>query len=162
MEYPEKGSKAYLFSIVLVAVLGGLLFGYDTAVISGAEKGLQAFFLGAKDFVYTDVIHGITSSSALLGCIIGSALSGIFATKFGRKKSLICAGVFFFLSALGSYYPEFMFFEKGKPTMSLLYMFNFYRVFHRSTWSSRTPYHTLDLQFPMQTVVEQLHLTPDL
>ena len=44
MNNTEKGSKAYLFSIVLVAVLGGLLFGYDTAVISGAEKGLQAFF----------------------------------------------------------------------------------------------------------------------
>ncbi|WP_290395630.1 MFS transporter, partial [uncultured Duncaniella sp.] len=68
MNYPQKGSKVYLFSIVLVAVLGGLLFGYDTAVISGAEKGLQAFFLEAKDFVYTDTIHGITSSSALLGC----------------------------------------------------------------------------------------------
>ncbi|MDE6113834.1 MAG: D-xylose transporter XylE [Muribaculum sp.] len=128
MEYPEKGSKAYLFSIVLVAVLGGLLFGYDTAVISGAEKGLQAFFLGAKDFVYTDVIHGITSSSALLGCILGSAISGICATRLGRKKSLILAGIFFFLSALGSYYPEFLFFEKGKPTMGLLYVFNLYRI----------------------------------
>lgn len=41
MNYPEKGSKLYLFSIVLVAVIGGLLFGYDTAVISGAESGLQ-------------------------------------------------------------------------------------------------------------------------
>ena len=128
MEYPEKGSKLYLFSIVLVAVLGGLLFGYDTAVISGAEKGLQAFFLGAKDFVYTDVIHGITSSSALIGCIVGSALSGFFAQRLGRKKSLAVAGVFFFLSALGSYYPEFLFFEHGKPTYSLLWMFNFYRI----------------------------------
>ena len=44
----DKGSKTYLFSIVLVAVLGGLLFGYDTAVISGAERGLQAFFMGAR------------------------------------------------------------------------------------------------------------------
>ena len=42
MEYNQKGSKAYLITIVMVAVLGGLLFGYDTAVISGAEKGLQA------------------------------------------------------------------------------------------------------------------------
>jgi len=126
--YPEKGSKAYLFSIVLVAVLGGLLFGYDTAVISGAEKGLQAFFLGAKDFVYTDTIHGITSSSALLGCIIGSALSGFFASNLGRKRSLALAGVFFFLSALGSYAPEFLFFEHGVPTASLLVAFNFYRV----------------------------------
>ena len=48
MKNSDSGSRVYLFSIVLVAVLGGLLFGYDTAVISGAEKGLQAFFLGAK------------------------------------------------------------------------------------------------------------------
>lgn len=128
MNYPQHGSKLYLFSIVLVAVLGGLLFGYDTAVISGAEKGLQAFFLGAKDFVYTDTIHGITSSSALLGCIIGSALSGFFAYFFGRKKSLAIAGVFFFLSALGSYYPEFLLFEHGTPTASLLVAFNIYRI----------------------------------
>ena len=57
MEHQQTGSKAYLFSIVMVAVLGGLLFGYDTAVISGAEKGLQAFFKGAGDFEYTDVMH---------------------------------------------------------------------------------------------------------
>ena len=128
MNYPQNGSRLYLFSIVLVAVLGGLLFGYDTAVISGAEKGLQAFFLGAKDFVYTDTIHGITSSSALIGCIIGSALSGFFASYFGRKRSLAIAGVFFFLSALGSYAPEFMFFEKGVPSASLLVAFNIYRI----------------------------------
>ena len=128
MANQEKGSKLYLFSIVLVAVLGGLLFGYDTAVISGAEKGLQAFFLGAKDFVYTDTIHGITSSSALLGCIIGAAISGFIASRLGRKKALILAGIFFFLSALGSYYPEFMFYDYGVPSASLLWMFNFYRV----------------------------------
>ncbi len=124
----DKGSRSYLFSIVLVAVIGGLLFGYDTAVISGAEKGLQAFFMGAKDFVYTDFWHGFTSSSALIGCIIGSALSGIMSSRLGRKKSLFVAGVFFFLSALGSYYPEFLFFEKGMPTKSLLVAFNLYRV----------------------------------
>ena len=126
--YNDKGSKGYLFSIVLVAVIGGLLFGYDTAVISGAEKGLQAFFMGAKDFVYTDFLHGITSSSALIGCVIGAAVSGLCASNLGRRKSLILAGVLFFLSALGSYMPEFIFFEKGNPTFSLLIVFNLYRI----------------------------------
>ena len=128
MNTDNKGSKGYLFSIVLVAVIGGLLFGYDTAVISGAEKGLQAFFMGADDFVYTDFLHGLTSSSALIGCVIGAAISGLCASRLGRKKSLIMAGVLFFLSALGSYYPEFLFFEKGEPSYSLLITFNLYRV----------------------------------
>ena len=119
MNQTETGSKSYLFSIVLVAVLGGLLFGYDTAVISGAEKGLQAFFIGASDFAYTDFMHG---------CIIGSALSGLFASNLGRKKSLVAAGIFFFLSALGSYYPEFLFFERGHADFNLLIAFNLYRV----------------------------------
>lgn len=127
MTKAQQGSRAYLFSIVLVAVLGGLLFGYDTAVISGAEKGLQAFFMGA-DFEYTDALHGITSSSALIGCIIGSAISGLLATRLGRKRSLFVAGVLFLMSALGSYYPEFLFFEAGKPSFSLLIAFNIYRI----------------------------------
>jgi SP family xylose:H+ symportor-like MFS transporter len=125
----ETGSKTYLAGIVMVAVLGGLLFGYDTAVISGAEKGLQAFFLGAKDFQYTDVMHGFTSSSALIGCIIGSALSGLFAERFGRKRSLIFAGICFFISAYGSMDPEtFGIMTKGEPTWNLLIVFNCYRV----------------------------------
>lgn len=124
----NKPNKSYLISIVLVAVLGGLLFGYDTAVISGAEKGLQAFFLGASDFQYSDFFHGFTSSSALIGCIIGSAISGLLSTRLGRKKSLVLAGILFFLSAFGSMNPEFLFFEKGKATYSLLIMFNIYRI----------------------------------
>ena len=128
MNTSSQGSKAYLFSIVLIAVLGGLLFGYDTAVISGAEKGLQAFFIGANDFQYTDISHGFTSASALIGCIIGSALSGFFASRLGRKRSLIFAGILFFLSALGSFYPEFLLYEYGKPTRALLAAFNIYRI----------------------------------
>ena len=128
METNNNGNKRFLISIVLAAVLGGLLFGYDTAVISGAEKGLQAFFLGAKDFTYTDGWHGFTCASALIGCIIGSALSGLLASRWGRKRSLVIAGVLFFVSALGSMNPEFLFFEKGQPTMSLLVAFNIYRI----------------------------------
>ncbi|MBO4462722.1 MAG: D-xylose transporter XylE [Prevotella sp.] len=128
MTQSENGSRSYLIGIVMVAVLGGLLFGYDTAVISGAEKGLQAFFKDAQDFTYTDGWHGFTSASALIGCIIGSALSGLLATRLGRKKSLIIAGLLFFVSALGSMTPEFLFFEHGKATFSLLIMFNIYRI----------------------------------
>lgn len=128
MEQKETGSMAYLISIVLVAVLGGLLFGYDTAVISGAEKGLQAFFLGADDFAYTDAWHGFTCASALVGCIIGSAISGYLASNWGRKRSLFFAGVMFFISALGSMEPEFLFFEHGDSSFSLLVAFNIYRV----------------------------------
>lgn len=124
----SSGSKAYLISIVMVAVLGGLLFGYDTAVISGAEKGLQAFFLNATDFVYTDAWHGFTCASALVGCIIGSAVSGYLASNWGRKKSLIFAGIMFFISALGSMEPEFLFFTHGEPSYALLVAFNIYRV----------------------------------
>lgn len=122
------GSPLYLYSIIMVAVLGGLLFGYDTAVISGAEKGLQAFFLGAKDFEYTTLMHGITSSSALIGCVIGGAISGIFASRIGRRDSLRIASILFFLSALGSYRPEFLFFEFGEPSRDLFIAFNLYRI----------------------------------
>jgi SP family xylose:H+ symportor-like MFS transporter len=128
MNQNQSGSKLYLISIVMIAVLGGLLFGYDTAVISGAEKGLQAFFMEAKDFTYTNGWHGFTCASALIGCVIGSSISGILASKWGRKKSLIFAGVMFFISALGSMDPEFLFFKYGKPTYQLLIMFNLYRV----------------------------------
>ncbi len=119
---------SYLISIVLVAVLGGLLFGYDTAVISGAEKGLQAFFLAADDFAYTDAWHGFTCASALVGCIIGSAVSGYMASNWGRKNSLVFAGVMFFISALGSMEPEFLFFEHGVANFELLVAFNIYRI----------------------------------
>lgn len=128
MEQKQTGSRAYLISIVMVAVLGGLLFGYDTAVISGAEKGLQAFFMGAEDFTYTDFWHGFTSSSALIGCIIGSALSGVLASNWGRKRSLIFAGVMFFISAWGSMCPESLVLPKGEPNLTLLVVFNLYRV----------------------------------
>ncbi|WP_050614274.1 D-xylose transporter XylE [Bacillus testis] len=121
-----KRNVFYLMTITLVATLGGLLFGYDTAVISGAEKSLEAYFIKPLDL--SSFIHGMTTSSALIGCIIGGIISGIFATKLGRKQSLIIAAALFIVSALGSAYPEFLFFEKGHPTIALLLMFNFYRI----------------------------------
>lgn len=121
-----KNNRIYVIAITFVATLGGLLFGYDTAVISGAEKSIQAYLIESQGL--STWIHGLTTSSALIGCIIGGLISGILASKFGRKKSLLFAAVLFFLSALGSGFPEFLFFQKGNPTIGLLLMFNFYRV----------------------------------
>lgn len=123
-----QNNKLYLYSITAVAILGGLLFGYDTAVISGAEKAFQAYFSTASDFEYTSGLHGITASSALIGCVIGGAISGWCASFFGRRNGLRIAALLFFLSAMGSYNPEFLFFEKGNPTFALLVTFNIYRI----------------------------------
>ncbi len=121
-----KQNTLYIASLTLVATLGGLLFGYDTAVISGAEKSIETYLiasLGLGSFA-----HGATISSALIGCIIGGIISGLFSSRFGRKRSLIVASILFFVSALGSAYPEFLFFTKGEPTIALLLTFNFYRI----------------------------------
>lgn len=122
----KSGLNPYLILITFTATLGGLLFGYDTAVISGAEKSVQAYLitsLGLSTF-----IHGLTISSALIGCVIGGAISGYLASNYGRKRSLILAAILFLLSALGSGYPEFLFFQKGEVSIGLLIMFNFYRI----------------------------------
>jgi len=126
----QNGSKLYIFGITLIATLGGLLFGYDTAVISGAVDPLKSFF-HLDVATYGDLAtfyHGATVSSALIGCIIGSAISGIFATNLGRKKSLILAAVFFFISAVGSGFPEMFFFTSSTPISTLLVSFNIYRI----------------------------------
>ncbi len=122
----EGQNKFYVIAITLVATLGGLLFGYDTAVISGAEKSVQAYLIDSQGL--STLVHGVTTSSALIGCIIGGLLSGVLATNFGRKRTLQFSAILFFISALGSAFPEFLFFEEGNPTTGLLIMFNFYRV----------------------------------
>jgi len=116
----------YIIGITLVATIGGLLFGYDTAVISGAEKSIEAFFI--KPLGLSTFVHGATVSSALIGCIIGGIISGFLSNRLGRKKSLFIAAILFFLSAVGSGYPEALFFTYGKPSIGLLLMFNFYRI----------------------------------
>jgi MFS transporter, SP family, xylose:H+ symportor len=119
-------NRFYIIAVTFVATLGGLLFGYDTAVISGAEKSIQSYLIESQGL--STLIHGLTISSALIGCIIGGLISGIIASAFGRKKALMVAAFLFFLSALGSGYPEFLFFKQGEPTIGLLLMFNFYRL----------------------------------
>jgi len=80
----------------IVAALGGLLFGFDTAVISGAEEALRTVY-DLSDFWY-----GFTVASALIGTIVGSISVGKPSDWFGRKKTLIVIAVFYFISAIGS------------------------------------------------------------
>lgn len=117
-------NKKFIFKIALIATLGGLLFGYDTAVISGAEQSLQKYLTQQ----YGSFIHGMTVSSALIGCIIGGLLSSSFSSYLGRKKSLQVAAILFIVSSLLSGYPEFLFFDPGNSSAGLLIMFNLYRI----------------------------------
>ena len=81
----------------MIAVsLGGLLFGFDTAVISGAEQAIQIIWnLSALE-------NGFTVSIALIGTVLGALFGGIPCDKYGLKKTLIGIGVLYFISALGS------------------------------------------------------------
>ncbi len=126
----NKGSNSYIFGITLVATIGGLLFGYDTAVISGAVDSLKTFFhLNAETFGdLATFYHGATVSSALIGCIIGSAISGIFASKLGRKNSLFLSAIMFLVASLGAAYPEAIFFPQGDGSLRVLIAFNIYRI----------------------------------
>ena len=126
----QNGSKGYVFIITLIATIGGLLFGYDTAVISGAVDSLKSYFhLNPEVFgEMATFYHGATVSSALIGCIIGSALSGLFASGLGRKKSLLLAAILFMVASLGAAYPEVLFFQKGDSSLSVLIAFNIYRI----------------------------------
>ncbi|RAJ17159.1 sugar porter family MFS transporter [Olleya aquimaris] len=90
----------FLLLIAAVSALGGLLFGYDTGVINGAQ-----FFL-TEHFSLSDGLKGWVVGSALLGCFVGAIVAGPLSIKIGRKWSLIISAIFFTLSAYGSGLPE--------------------------------------------------------
>jgi SP family xylose:H+ symportor-like MFS transporter len=94
--------------LTLIAALGGLLFGYDTAVISGAVGAIDHNFIDPLGLSETAAgsLSGWTISCALLGCVIGAAVAGPLSDRLGRRGGLIVAAVLFVLSAIGSAYPE--------------------------------------------------------
>jgi MFS transporter, SP family, xylose:H+ symportor len=94
--------------LTFVATLGGLLFGYDTAVISGAVGAIDANFIEPLKLSETarGSLSGWTVSSALFGCIIGAGVAGWLARHLGRKGGLLVAGALFLVSAVGSAWPE--------------------------------------------------------
>jgi SP family arabinose:H+ symporter-like MFS transporter len=88
--------NARIFFWSLTSALAGFLFGFDTVVISGAEKTIQALWSLSPG------VHGIAMASALYGTVIGSLLGGWPADRFGRKATLLWIGVLYFIGAVGS------------------------------------------------------------
>lgn len=86
--------KVVLCSII--AALGGFLFGFDTVVISGAEQTIQTLWS------LSAALHGLTISAALWGTVIGAMTGGWPTERFGRKRTLFCVGILYFVSALWS------------------------------------------------------------
>jgi SP family arabinose:H+ symporter-like MFS transporter len=92
-----KFNQSYLWTISLVAALGGLLFGYDWVVIGGAKPFYEVYF-----HLQTPSEQGWAMSCALVGCLLGAMVSGRLSERFGRKRMLIFAGLVFATSSLGT------------------------------------------------------------
>ncbi len=96
----KDGSARYLYLPAAVAAIGGLLFGFDTAVINGAIVFLK------RQFALTDSQTEIGASSLLLGCVFGASLAAFTSDRFGRKKSLLAAAALFTVSSIGAALPR--------------------------------------------------------
>jgi MFS transporter, SP family, xylose:H+ symportor len=122
--------------LALIATLGGLLFGYDTAVINGAVGCLKAYFIDPRFPDLTNPVQanaansllGFVVSSALIGCIFGGMIGGWVSTHIGRKRGLVIAAVLFLLSALGAAAPEFPFAPIGHGGPGFMTGFVIYRI----------------------------------
>ncbi len=121
----------HVILLTLIATLGGLLFGYDTAVISGAVGSLKAYFIDPRHFSDPNAANslwGVVNSSALIGCIIGGIIGGWVSTRIGRKRGLVIAAFLFLISALGAAAPEFPFAPVGHGGPGYMWNFVFYRI----------------------------------
>jgi sugar porter (SP) family MFS transporter len=93
---PKSDLKPFVYVAVGVAALGGLLFGYDTGVISGAILFIK------NQFSLSATMEEIVVSAVLVGAVFGAAAGGVLTSRFGRRKLIILAGMIFTMSAIGT------------------------------------------------------------
>jgi SP family xylose:H+ symportor-like MFS transporter len=125
-----KTNYGLIVGLTIAATLGGLLFGYDTAVISGTTEAIKANFVTPWHLSegWANMLHGFAVACALLGCVIGALLAGPISTRIGRKWGLLIAGVLFFVSSVGAAYPEFFWSIFGAVHEKALPSFILYRL----------------------------------
>src|SRR6266446_9560159 len=100
VEEVQEGSALYLYLPAMVAAIGGLLFGFDTAVINGAIVFIK------QQFGLSDSQTEIAASSLLLGCVVGASVAAFTSDRFGRKRVLLVAAALFTISSIGAALPR--------------------------------------------------------
>ena len=98
-----KSKKAYVIFVTVIAAIGGLLFGFDTAIVAGATRYLK------DQFALTSLQEGWAVSVVLIGCMFGAGLAGSISDRIGRKRFMLVSAVLFFVSALGCAFPQNIF-----------------------------------------------------
>lgn len=117
----------YVYRLTLVATLGGFLFGYDTAVVSGAINAIRDYLVipfAGSTYGSVSSITGFTVSSALIGCILGGVAAGFVSLRAGRKGGMMLAAILFLISGVGAAFPENLSFMGIDPLVSFI----FYRI----------------------------------
>jgi MFS transporter, SP family, xylose:H+ symportor len=119
-----------VIGLALIASLGGLLFGYDTAVISGAVAAIDHNFIAPRGLAEAarDSLSGWAISCALLGCVIGAGVGGPIANRLGRKGGLMVSAILFLVGSLGSAVPELGLAPIGGMGAAALTPFILYRI----------------------------------
>ncbi|MDD8014783.1 MAG: sugar porter family MFS transporter [Acidobacteriota bacterium] len=95
-----KQRKAYVITVSVIAAIGGLLFGFDTAIVAGATRYFK------DQFALTSLQEGWAVSVVLIGCMFGAGISGSVSDRIGRKRLMLISAVLFFVSALGCALPR--------------------------------------------------------